>query len=116
MDIKRILTKEEKEFIKYHGLALSEIYDARGEVQSVYHDKAKKLGCLWVINSCQKGHRLKARSGHCIVCNTSRISFQRRQSQTGLLYLAVSGVHVRSEWLKIIIMIVKMPYIAVQLR
>lgn len=90
MDIKKLLTKEEKEFIKQHGLALSEIYDARGKICKEYHDKAKEMGCLWVINSCQYGHRLKTRSGHCIQCAPKRIVFQRRYSSNGILYIAVA--------------------------
>ena len=95
MDIKRLLTKEEKEFVKRHGLALSEIYDARGETCTEYHDKAKAYGCLWVINSCQWGHRLKTRSGHCIQCDPKRIVFQRRYSEGGVLYIAVAGEHCK---------------------
>ena len=95
MDIKRILTKEEKQFIKQHGLALSEFYDARGLPQSVYHPKAKDQGCLWVINSCYRGHRLKTRSGHCIVCDPKRIVFQRRYSESGILYIAVAGEYCK---------------------
>ncbi len=95
MDVKRILTKEEKEFIKQHGLALSEIYDARGKTVTEYHDEAKACGCLWVINSCRMGHRLKTRSGHCIQCDHKRIVFQRRYSETGVLYIAVAGEHCK---------------------
>lgn len=95
MDIKKILTQEEKLFIKQHGLALSEIYDARGLSSRVYHDIAKEHGCLWVINSCQRGHRLKTRSGHCIECDPRRIVFQRRYSETGILYIAVAGEYCK---------------------
>lgn len=95
MDIKRILTREERDFIRQHDLNLSEIYDARGETSTVYHDKAKALGCLWVIHSCYRGHRLKSRSGHCIQCRPSVISFQKRYSESGILYIAVSGKHCK---------------------
>lgn len=95
MNIKNVLTKEEKEFIKHHGLSLSEIFDARGKTRNEYHDKAKEMGCLWVINSCQLGHRLKDRSGHCIQCDPKRISFQRRYSESGILYIAVAGEHCK---------------------
>jgi hypothetical protein len=95
MDIKRLLSKEEKQFIKQHGLALSEIYDARGLTSTVYHERAKELGCLWVINSCYKGHRLKTRSGHCIECDPKRIVYQRRYSESGILYIAIAGDHCK---------------------
>ena len=89
MNIKSILTKEEKEFIKHHGISLSEIYDARGKIAKVYHDEAKAMGCKYVINSCIYGHRLKTRSGHCIQCRPANIAFQKRYSKPGILYLAV---------------------------
>lgn len=44
-----------------------------------------------VAGMCQKGHRLKTRSGHCIQCNTSRIAFQRRSSNKGVIYVAICG-------------------------
>lgn len=91
MDISRILTKEEKIFIKEHGLSYSDFCDARGEIAKVYHDKAKALGCRYVINSCMYGHRLKTRSGHCIQCDPRRIVFQRRFSETGVVYIATCG-------------------------
>ena len=68
-NILSILTKDEKEFISRHGIAPSDIYDGRGEIIKVYHDNAKKSGCSFVLaNPCPYGHRLKDRSGHCIIC------------------------------------------------
>lgn len=95
MDILSILTEEEKEFLKKHNLNPSDFYDARGEIAKVYHDKAKMAGCHFVINSCQYGHRLKGRSGHCIVCNPARIAFQKRDSKGGVVYVAVSGKYCK---------------------
>ena len=61
-DILKVLTNDEKEFIKHHGISPSDIYDARGEIVKVYHDKAKKQGCGFVLtNPCPYGHRLKDR-------------------------------------------------------
>ena len=80
-DILSILTKDEKEFIKHHGISPSDIYDARGEIVKVYHDKAKDQGCGFVIaNPCPYGHRLKDRSGHCIVCRPFGIAIRKRES------------------------------------
>lgn len=94
--ILRILTKEEKEFIKHHNIDASEFYDARGEIMRVYHDKAKSLGCGFVIgNPCPYGHRLKDRSGHCIVCRPFVIARQKRDSGKGLVYVAVSGKYTK---------------------
>ena len=95
-DILKILTKEEKEFIKHHGIEPSDIYDARGEIVKVYHDKAKKLGCGFVIaNPCPYGHRLKDRSGHCIVCRPMGIAIRKRESGTGVVYVAVNGKYTQ---------------------
>ena len=95
-DILKILTKEEKEFIKHHGIEPSDIYDARGEIVKVYHDKAKKLGCGFVIaNPCPYGHRLKDRSGHCIVCRPMGIAIRKRESGTGVVYVAVNGKYTK---------------------
>ncbi len=95
MNILSILTEDEKEFLKKHNLSPSDFYDARGETAKVYHDKAKMVGCHFVINNCQYGHRLKGRSGHCIVCNPARIAFQKRDSKGGVVYVAVSGKYCK---------------------
>jgi len=86
-----ILTKEERSFIEHHGINPSDIYDARGMIIKEYHDKAKEYGCPFVINSCKYGHRLKTRNGHCIVCHPERISFQKREIDKGVVYIAYSG-------------------------
>lgn len=87
-DILSILTKDEKDFIEKYGISPSDIYDARGEIVKVYHDKAKALGCKFVINSCIYGHRLKDRNGHCIVCHPKYITYQKRETNSGILYIA----------------------------
>ena len=50
MDIRKILTKEEKKFIKSYGLDISEFYDVRGlGGPKKYHDLVKDKGCSFVI-------------------------------------------------------------------
>lgn len=95
MDILSILTKEEKDFLKKYNLSPTDFYDARGESVTVYHDKAKAAGCQFVINSCQYGHRLKDRSGHCIVCKPAYMTYQRRESGGGIVYVAISGKYCK---------------------
>lgn len=88
-DISSILTKEEKDFIKEHNLSPSDFYDARGEHYKAYHDNAKNHGCHFVIyNYCQNGHRLKTRSGSCIMCRPASIAFMKRDSNKGIVYIA----------------------------
>lgn len=95
--IHNILTKEEKLFVKNHNLDEADFYDARNDSSvKVYHDKAKQNGCHFVIyreSTC--GHRLKTRSGHCIICNPARIAFQKRETIKGVLYIATSGVYCK---------------------
>lgn len=91
-NILSILTKDEKEFISRHGIAPSDIYDGRGEIIKVYHDNAKKSGCSFVLaNPCPYGHRLKDRSGHCIICRPFGIAIRKRESGTGVIYVAING-------------------------
>ena len=95
-EILKILTKEEKEFIKHHGISSSDIYDGRGEIIKVYHAKAKERDCRFVIaNPCPYGHRLKDRSGHCIQCRPFGIAIRKRESGTGVVYVAVSGKYTK---------------------
>ena len=92
-NINDVLTAEEKAFIASQGLDVSDFFDARGMGgPKNYHDLAKAQGCRFVINNtCNAGHRLKTRSGHCIMCNTATIAFQTRDSIEGTIYLAISG-------------------------
>lgn len=91
-DILKVLTNDEKEFIKHHGISPSDFYDGRGEIIKVYHAKAKERDCRFVIaNPCPYGHRLKDRSGHCIVCRPMGIAIRNRESGKGVVYVAVNG-------------------------
>lgn len=90
-----ILTRDEKDFIKHHGISPSDIYDARGMTTKEYHDKAKAHGCPFVINYCKYGHRLKTRNGHCIVCHPDKIAFQKREINKGVIYIAYCGKYTK---------------------
>lgn len=94
--ILNILTVKEKEFLKKHGIAPSDIYDARGEIIKVYHDKAKKQGYNFVVaNPCPYGHRLRDRSGHCIQCSPFNIAIRKRVSGKGVIYIAINGKYTK---------------------
>ena len=92
-----VLTEEEKIFIKSQNLETSDFFDARGlGGPKKYHDLAKENGCRFVIsNACDNGHRLKTRSGHCIICNSATIAFQKRDSIEGTIYVAVCGKYCK---------------------
>lgn len=94
-DINSILTAEEKAFIKQHNISLSDIYDARTETYCQYRRNAKNCGCHFVVQKCIYGHRLKDRSGHCIVCNPAYIAFQNRESGKGIVYIAKNGSYCK---------------------
>ena len=47
-NILSFLTEKEREFIQHHGIAPSDIYDARGKIIKVYHEEAKRQGCYFL--------------------------------------------------------------------
>lgn len=95
-EILKVLTRDEKDYIKHHGINPADIYDARGETVKVYHDKAKNKGCGFVLtNPCPYGHRLKDRSGHCIVCRPFVIAIRKRETGAGVVYVAVCGKYTK---------------------
>lgn len=95
-DILSILTNEEKEFIRHHGIDPSDIYDARGQIIKEYHKNAKNQGCSFVVaNPCPYGHRLKDRTGHCIECRPLGIAIRKRESGRGVVYVAVNGKYTK---------------------
>ncbi len=90
--IDTVFTKEELDFIYEQHLNEDDFYDGRGEKKQQRHENARNNGCMFLIaGECQNGHRLKTRSGHCIQCDTSKISFQKRHSSKGAIYVAVCG-------------------------
>lgn len=95
-DIDKILTKEEKDFITAHGLSTNDFYDARGLRYKEVREIAKEHDCRFVIyNYCNNGHRLKTRSGHCIVCRPANIAFQNRENLGGVIYVACGGKYCK---------------------
>lgn len=99
LDIDGVLTPEETDFCEKHGI-LNDLYDARKLKGKLRHDLAKRFGKRYIIGSpCQvAGHRLRTRSGHCIQCDPSKISYQKRFSNPGILYIAKNP---HNTWLKI---------------
>ena len=86
------LTQEELDYIHKYSLSPEEFYDGRDESRSLQYKHAKENGCDFVIGTtCGRGHRLRTRHGHCIVCSPAAIIFQKRHSGSGALYIAESG-------------------------
>lgn len=85
------LTNEEILFLKHHNISEGEVYDGVGVSTQASKDTIRKLGLVFFVgNNCKKGHRIKARSGHCIQCDTTRIAFAKRSIQPGYVYIAGS--------------------------
>lgn len=85
-------SNSEFSFLVSQKILPSQVYDARGRGPTTFKDEAKALGFLFgMANPCSKGgHRLFTRSGHCIQCDTSKISYIRRFGDTGYVYIAAS--------------------------
>lgn len=85
-------SEEERDFLARYHIAESRIFDGRGKTKKECHDMAKAGGFdFYYAGSCQNGgHRIKMRSGHCAVCNPANMTFQKRYSGSGALYVAKS--------------------------
>lgn len=93
--------EQELRFLAEHGLTASDIFDGRGMSVADRKREAKKLGKDFLVgnNSCgEYGHRLRTRAGHCIQCNTSRITYQTRHTKSGYVYIAGS---IRQKLIKV---------------
>jgi T5orf172 domain len=86
------LTKTEVAFLQAQGLSANDVFDCGDRDIKSCNEEAKKLGKNIVLyGSCSKaGHRLKTRYGHCVQCDTSRITFQGRKSGAGVVYVIYS--------------------------
>ena len=87
------LNSTEMAFISRHDISIEEIFDVRGLPGSRWKQDSKEREIPFVYgNACYNGgHRLKNRSGHCIQCDTARIRFIRRETETADLYIAVAS-------------------------
>lgn len=79
-------------FLESQSLTVDDVYDARGQPFAVWKAKVRAAGKTVVLGTpCQKGgHRLRTRSGHCVQCDTSKLSYQHRHHSTGHIYIAGS--------------------------
>ena len=87
-----MLSKEEKAFLRSQNLSDADVYDGRGQASAEWKRAAREAGLTVVLGApCAKGgHRLRTRSGHCIQCDTSKISYQKRHHSVGYVYIAGS--------------------------
>jgi hypothetical protein len=87
-----LFSKEEFAFLKAQNLTADDVYDGRNQSALTSRARARALKRTIVLGApCRKaGHRLRTRSGHCVQCDTSKISYQHRYHAPGYIYIAGS--------------------------
>lgn len=90
------LSKEQENFFKHHGIALSIVMDGSGLNAKTRKELMDEFGHKFYYGGalCKAaGHSLRTKAGHCIQCDTSKIAYQLRSSATGYVYIAHSLQH-----------------------
>jgi hypothetical protein len=85
-------TEEIRWFLASQRIDESEVYDASHLSSRQYKRAMERAGKLFAIVSspCYEGHYLKSHKGHCIQCNTARISFVKGPHTEAYVYIAGS--------------------------
>jgi hypothetical protein len=87
------LSSQQKQFLAVHKISPSLVFDGSGLSASDRKAEMKRTGRFFYFGGspCREaGHTLRTKSGHCIQCDTSKISFQLRSAAAGYVYLACS--------------------------
>lgn len=86
------LTEHELHFLYTQRIDESAVMDCSSMQSHRYKRHMEQEGYLWCIapKPCYAGHRLRSRAGHCIQCDTARISFVKRHHDTAYIYIAGS--------------------------
>lgn len=93
MEYPNEISKIEKEFLKAHNVKPEQIFNANGVSKAEYRVLMKKNGQIVAFNTsaCKAGgHKLRTRSGHCVMCNSAPLGFQKRNDLAGYVYIAGS--------------------------
>ncbi len=87
-----MLTVAELNFLKSQNLTAKDVYDGRNQSAAVWKAEVRAAGLTLVLGTpCKNGgHRLRTRSGHCVQCDTSKLSYQNRHNAPGYIYIAGS--------------------------
>ena len=88
------LTKSQLAFIQRMQLDSYSLFDASGLRARDWKLQMKELGKLvaFGVTPCSAGgHSLRTRAGHCLQCNTANLSFLKRMSDRGEVYVAWSS-------------------------
>ena len=84
------LSKSQKDFLRKHEIEDDQVFDATGYPQSYYRSVMKENGYVVAtgVSKCRDGHdSLRTRSGYCAMCNPASLSFQKRHTNIGDLYV-----------------------------
>jgi hypothetical protein len=87
------LNQNEKEFLTFHDVKPEQTFNAEGMSKSEYRPLMKRDGQIVAFNTtpCNAaGHQLRTRSGHCVMCNSAPLGFQKRNDLSGYVYVAGS--------------------------
>jgi hypothetical protein len=87
------ITQGQLSFLKKHSIPLSSVFDAVGLGPKNYRPLMKSLGKTLAIGvtPCKKSkHTMRLRTGTCIQCHTSGLSFLGRYEKPGTVYVAGS--------------------------
>lgn len=93
MEYPNELSEIEKEFLKSHNVQPEQVFNAKGITKSEYRIQMKKNGQIVAFNTTpcnMAGHKLRTRSGHCVMCNSAPLGFQKRNDLPGYVYVAGS--------------------------
>jgi hypothetical protein len=90
--VRAMVVDELVEFLKRHRIAADELFDARNLTRAEYQVAMQRAGKLFALNAdrCERGHRLRTRPGHCIMCDTSDLHHYRLWYRTAYVYIAGS--------------------------
>jgi len=87
------MNKDVLEFIAEYKLNPQHFFDANGQtLTSDVRDQMRNEEKIFAFNTsaCNKGHNIKSRSGHCIVCEPKNIHFTLINFNEGFVYIAAS--------------------------
>ena len=88
------MNDHEKEFLKAQGIPEILTFNAKGQpISETIKTLMKEQGKAIAFNTtpCSNGnHTLRTRAGHCVQCDTARISFILRNMSFGTIYIAGS--------------------------
>lgn len=85
------LTSEERAFLRHHKIDETSLFDARRYGAKGWGDVAREINLQFGVGTpCKDGHRIRARSGHCVVCSPKNIGYIKRETQSGYVYIASS--------------------------